>query len=124
MPETPDAKAVVDEFLSRQREVYAGSDLSTVEALLADDVVWHVPGSSPIAGDHRGREAVLAYFRTRRELREGRSGSSRAARRTTRRRSSGWPTAPHRSAAGTSCGAPRACIESRVAGSRRRGWCR
>jgi uncharacterized protein len=71
MPETPDAKAVVDEFLTRQREMYAGGDLAAVEDLLADNVVWHVPGTSPIAGDHRGREAVLAYFRTRRELAEG-----------------------------------------------------
>ena len=65
------AKAIVDEFLVRQREMYAGGDLAAVAKLLADDVVWHVPGTSPIAGDYRGREAVLGYFRVRRELAGG-----------------------------------------------------
>jgi uncharacterized protein len=67
----PQAKAVVDEFLARQGEMYAGGELGPVEELLADDVVWHVPGTSPIAGDHRGRDAVLSYFRARRELAGG-----------------------------------------------------
>jgi len=66
-----DVADVVDRFLARQREMYAGGELAGVEELLADDVVWHVPGTSPIAGDHRGREAVVAYFRRRRELAGG-----------------------------------------------------
>lgn len=65
------ARVVVDEFLARQREMYAGGDLAGVEELLAEDVVWHVPGTSPIAGDHRGRDAVIGYFRRRRELAGG-----------------------------------------------------
>src|SRR5215208_7598897 len=71
MAEAPDAKAIVEEFLARQREMYAGGDLPPVEELLAKDVVWHVPGASPIAGDHRGHEAVTGYFRLRRELAGG-----------------------------------------------------
>jgi YbgC/YbaW family acyl-CoA thioester hydrolase len=71
MAEPPEAKAVVEEFLTRQREMYAGGDLAEVEELLAEDVVWHVPGTSPIAGDYRGREAVTGYFRLRRELAGG-----------------------------------------------------
>lgn len=66
-----DAKSVVDEFLTRQRAMYAGGDLRPVAELLADDVVWHVPGTSPIAGDYRGPEAVIEYFRSRRELAGG-----------------------------------------------------
>jgi len=62
---------VVEEFLRRQREVYAGGDLAAVEELLAEDVVWHVPGTSPIAGDYRGRRAVIGYFGLRRELAGG-----------------------------------------------------
>jgi ketosteroid isomerase-like protein len=65
------AKAVVDDFLARQRAMYAGGDAAPVEDLLADDVVWHVPGTSPIAGDYRGRAAVIGYFRRRRELAGG-----------------------------------------------------
>jgi uncharacterized protein len=71
MAEAPAAKAVVEEFLTRQREMYAGGDLAAVEELLAPDVVWHVPGTSPIAGDYHGREAVTGYFRLRRGLAGG-----------------------------------------------------
>jgi acyl-CoA thioesterase FadM/ketosteroid isomerase-like protein len=71
MAEAPEAKAVVEEFLTRQREMYAGGDFAPVEELLADDVVWHVPGTSPIAGDYRGHEAVIGYFRLRRKLAGG-----------------------------------------------------
>jgi uncharacterized protein len=71
MAEASEVKAVVEEFLTRQREMYAGGDLAAVEELLAEDVVWHVPGTSPIAGDYRGREAVTGYFRLRRELAGG-----------------------------------------------------
>src|SRR5206468_8481827 len=66
-----DAEAVVERFLARQREMYAGGPVAGVEELLAEDVVWHVPGTSPIAGDHRGREAVPRYFTRRRELAGG-----------------------------------------------------
>jgi hypothetical protein len=65
------AKEVVDRFLERQRAMYAGGDVAPVVELLATDVVWHVPGTSPIAGDHRGRDAVVRYFTTRRALAGG-----------------------------------------------------
>jgi uncharacterized protein len=71
MAEAPEAKAVVEEFLRRQREMYAGGDLAAVEELLAENVVWHVPGTSPIAGNYCGREAVTGYFRLRRDLAGG-----------------------------------------------------
>jgi len=71
MSEPRQAKVVVEEFLTRQREMYAGGDLAAVEELLAEDIVWHVPGMSPIAGHYRGREAVSGYFRRRRELAGG-----------------------------------------------------
>lgn len=71
MAEGVEAKAVVDEFLARQREMYAGGDLAAVGELLAEDVVWHVPGTSPIAGDYRGHDAVIRYFRLRRDLSGG-----------------------------------------------------
>ena len=71
MAEASDVKAVVEEFLARQREMYAGGDVEAVRGLLAEDIVWHVPGTSPIAGDYRGRDAVIGYFRARRELAGG-----------------------------------------------------
>jgi uncharacterized protein len=59
---------VVREFHERQRRFYAGGDAEPLRAMLADDVVWHVPGRNPLAGDHRGIEAVMDYFARRRDL--------------------------------------------------------
>ncbi len=59
---------LVAELHRRQRRMYAGGALEPVAELLAVEVVWHVPGGSPIAGDHRGVDGVLAYFARRREL--------------------------------------------------------
>ena len=36
-----------------------GYYVSALTETLSDDVVWHLPGSHPLAGDHRGRKAVL-----------------------------------------------------------------
>jgi len=59
---------LIREFHDRQNRFYAGGDQTPVRAMLADDVTWHVPGHSAIAGDHRGREEVLRHFARRREL--------------------------------------------------------
>ncbi len=44
-----------------------------VEALgdLMDDVVWHVPGTGPLAGEVRGRDALFDWFRRLREVTDG-----------------------------------------------------
>lgn len=47
------AAELVAELHRRQGEMYAGGPVEPVLELLAEDVVWHVPGASPIAGDHR-----------------------------------------------------------------------
>ena len=65
--EHPHASLIRD-FHDRQNRFYAGGEQGPAGALLAEDVVWHVPGRSAIAGDHRGREEVLRYFANRREL--------------------------------------------------------
>jgi len=59
---------LVAELHRRQGEMYAGGSVDSVVELLAGDIVWHVPGRSPIAGDHRGIEEVIAYFERRRKL--------------------------------------------------------
>lgn len=71
-----------DTFLGRQRAMYGGGELDAVGALLTEDVVWHVPGTSAIAGDHRGRDAVLEYFARRRALAGGRMKIVERARLT------------------------------------------
>jgi 2'-5' RNA ligase len=59
---TPDPVTVVLEFHDRQRRAYGGADLDDLRPALTEDVIWHVPGRSRIAGEHRGIDAVLAYF--------------------------------------------------------------
>jgi ketosteroid isomerase-like protein len=55
-----------DEKIAVVRSMYTAindHDLSAIGALLADDCVRHYPrGASPIAGDHVGRDAVLATY--------------------------------------------------------------
>jgi len=71
-PSTPPGNAeLVAELHRRQGEMYAGGPIDPVLELLTEDIVWHVPGQSPIAGDHLGRPAVAAYFERRRELAQG-----------------------------------------------------
>jgi ketosteroid isomerase-like protein len=58
----------VEELHRRQAAMYADGPVEPVAEMLAEDVVWHVPGRSPIAGEHRGKEAVIDYFDVRRRL--------------------------------------------------------
>jgi 2'-5' RNA ligase len=67
-PEAADPLSVVRRFYAEQGRMYAGADLAAVRDLLAGDVVWHVPGQSAIAGEHRGVDAVLAYMDARRRM--------------------------------------------------------
>jgi ketosteroid isomerase-like protein len=51
-----------------QGSFYAGGPDGPLRALLADDIVWHVPGDNAIAGVYAGVDAVMAYFARRRDL--------------------------------------------------------
>ena len=53
------------------RAFIEGRYVPTVEEVFRQDVVWHLPGSGPLAGDHRGRDAVLAAMRRFEERSEG-----------------------------------------------------
>jgi uncharacterized protein len=46
----------------RAVEAFRANDLVALETLIADDVVWHVPGSGPRAGDIIGRESLLRWL--------------------------------------------------------------
>jgi uncharacterized protein len=59
---------LIRDFHERQNRFYAGGDQGPVQAMLTEDVAWHVPGHSAIAGDYEGRDAVLDYFARRRTL--------------------------------------------------------
>ena len=56
-----------EEVLRQGFDAFAKGDMAAVSNLLADDVVWHVPGRGPNAGDHRGKDAVLGLFATQME---------------------------------------------------------
>ena len=62
------ATSILQSLHAAQNAMYAGEDVEAMRALLADDVVWHVPGRNSIAGVYRGVDDVLAYFRRRRQL--------------------------------------------------------
>jgi ketosteroid isomerase-like protein len=51
-----------------QAGFYAGGPAEPLYAVLTPDVVWTVPGDSPIAGVYEGIDAVLAYFARRRDM--------------------------------------------------------
>ena len=51
-----------------QGAFYAGGSERALRALLADDIVWRVPGDNAIAGVYEGVDAVMAYFARRRDL--------------------------------------------------------
>jgi uncharacterized protein len=49
-------------LLRRGYEAFSVGDMATLTELLAEDVVWHVPGKGGLSGDKRGRDAVFGYF--------------------------------------------------------------
>ena len=50
------------ELVRRGYEAFQRGDLAAFDEILADDCVWHVPGRGPLAGDKKGRQAVVEYF--------------------------------------------------------------
>jgi ketosteroid isomerase-like protein len=52
--------------------VSAGEVQRFADILLADEIVWHWPGRSSVAGDYHGRDAVAGLIRGFHELTQGR----------------------------------------------------
>ncbi len=50
------------DLIRRYTTALAAGDMATVLPFYADDLVVHVPGSSPHAGTYHGPEAVLEYY--------------------------------------------------------------
>jgi ketosteroid isomerase-like protein len=63
-----EARRILASLHEAQGAFYAGGPDAPLRALLADDIVWVVPGSNAIAGDYRGVDEVMAYFARRRDL--------------------------------------------------------
>ncbi len=68
MPEHPNATVMRNVY-----EAWGRGDIPALEKLVAEDLAWHIPGRTPIAGTHKGRDAVLAASQKAWELTDYRS---------------------------------------------------
>ena len=50
------------DLLNQGYDAFEKGDLETIRGLFTDDVVFHVPGRSKLAGDKRGNDEVLGFF--------------------------------------------------------------
>ena len=66
-----DALAIIDRLHDAQARLYTDGDPDAVRGLLSDDIAWHVPGTSPIAGSYHGRDEVIEYMLARGRLAGG-----------------------------------------------------
>ena len=51
-----------EELVRRAFDAFAKGDMGTLRDLFDQDAVWHVPGRSPLSGDHRGVDAILGFL--------------------------------------------------------------
>ncbi len=52
-------------------EAFNKGDMATLREMFSEDMVWHVPGNNLLTGEHRGRDAVFAFFARIAELSGG-----------------------------------------------------
>ncbi len=64
------AKANVT-IMRRAVDAFAAGDMATLTAAFSPELIWHIPGRSVIAGDHKGRDTVLALFGRMMEMTNG-----------------------------------------------------
>src|SRR6266542_197755 len=51
-----------EELLRKGYAAFAAYDLDTIQALFAEDVVFHAPGRNPTSGDYKGKDEVFGYL--------------------------------------------------------------
>jgi hypothetical protein len=56
--------AAKEAVVRRMVDALQRADAAAIGELLSDDVVYHFPGRSAVAGTYRGRDEVLGLFRT------------------------------------------------------------
>jgi ketosteroid isomerase-like protein len=66
-----EAVQIIDRLHDAQARLYTDGDPEPVREMLTDDIAWHVPGTSPIAGSYRGIDEVIGYMLARRKLAGG-----------------------------------------------------
>jgi ketosteroid isomerase-like protein len=50
------------ELVRRGYAAFSRGDMDTINEIFADDIVWHIPGRSPLAGDYKGKNEVFGFF--------------------------------------------------------------
>jgi ketosteroid isomerase-like protein len=60
-----------EELVRRGFDAFATGDVDTLRQLFDQDAIWHVPGRSPLSGDHRGLDAILGFLARTMELTGG-----------------------------------------------------
>jgi uncharacterized protein len=55
-----------EDLLRREYDAFAREDLTSLDEIFADDIVYHVPGHNPFSGDYQGKEAAYELFRQER----------------------------------------------------------
>ena len=56
-----------ESVIRRAYQDFESGDLDLLGIVMAQDVVWHEPGRSSLAGDYKGPEAVLGFLRRLKE---------------------------------------------------------
>ena len=56
-----------ESVIRRAYQDFESGDLDLLGTVMAQDVVWHEPGRSSLAGDYKGPEAVLGFLRRLKE---------------------------------------------------------
>jgi ketosteroid isomerase-like protein len=68
--EHPNAQVIRDFF-----DAFGTADAARIQQLVSDNLIWHFPGNSPIAGDWKGVDGVLNGIRAiAMALRDGKGG--------------------------------------------------
>jgi len=60
-----------EELVRKGFDAFSKGDMDTLRELFDQDAVWHTAGRSPLAGDHRGVDAILGFFARTMELTGG-----------------------------------------------------
>jgi uncharacterized protein len=50
-------------LIRRLFQAFAERDFATAQSIIAEDAVWHFPGTrGALAGEHRGHEAIFRFL--------------------------------------------------------------
>jgi ketosteroid isomerase-like protein len=49
-------------LVRRGYDAFSKGDMDTINEIFADDIVWHIAGRSPLAGDYKGKNEVFGFF--------------------------------------------------------------